>query len=100
MIGLEALCDDRSARGPADLDRIDDAGLAQPEVQPRVGGGLIAAGTDPLGYEPPASRDDRHSRPKEIKDNLDLERRKARLKKERPILLAELERRYLEAPVF
>src|SRR6185312_16158916 len=43
------------ARRPADLDRLDEVAVAQPEVQPRIVGRLVTPATGPLGDLPPAT---------------------------------------------
>ena len=47
-------------RRPGDLDRLDPVGPAEPEVEPRIGGGQVAAAADALGDLATAPARDRH----------------------------------------
>src|SRR5207249_57598 len=62
-VGRQVVVAIDGAGGPADHDLIDAAGRAEPEMEPAVAGGLIAAAPDPLGHLATAAADDRDARP-------------------------------------
>src|SRR5438552_750076 len=62
-IGPELAIADDASRWPGDLDGLDSIGLAEAEVDARVGGRLVAAAADAPGHAAPAPGDDRDLRP-------------------------------------
>ena len=58
-MGLEPAVAVDPARGPGDLDLVGDVERAEAEVEPGVGGRLVAAAADPPGDPAPAAGRDR-----------------------------------------
>ena len=62
-VGAEISMAVHVAGGPDDLDQVDPVGVSQAEVEPRVGGRLVAAAAEAMGHAAPAPGDDGNLRP-------------------------------------